>query len=160
MRPTKANTSPFRGRDPQKSPASFQIAAEDLEDQPNSAEGGEPKVARITLRESDAGCIQLGRRVVPPHCKRWRSKTSGKCSQERLTRGTVTSTMLRAAHPSGCVRCSAGAGCSTKRSLWCPPNEANVLEYRGTSLIRNRTALGTYSRPMPRFTGGEAFSYE
>ena len=30
---------------------------------------------------------------------------SGKYSQERLTRGTVTSTMRRAAHPSGCARC-------------------------------------------------------
>ena len=28
---------------------------------------------------------------------------SGKCSQERLSRGTVTSTMRRAAHTSGCV---------------------------------------------------------
>jgi len=32
--------------------------------------------------------------------------------QERLTRGTVTSTMRRAAHTSGCARCGAGAGCS------------------------------------------------
>ena len=32
--------------------------------------------------------------------------------KERLTRGTVTSTMRRAAHPSGCARCGAGAGCS------------------------------------------------
>ena len=31
---------------------------------------------------------------------------------ERLTRGTVTTTMRRAAHPSGCARCGAGAGCS------------------------------------------------
>ena len=28
------------------------------------------------------------------------------------TRGTVTSTMRRAAHPFGCARCGAGAGCS------------------------------------------------
>ena len=33
--------------------------------------------------------------------RRWRSNPSGKCSQERQTRGTVTSTMRRAAHPSG-----------------------------------------------------------
>ena len=33
-------------------------------------------------------------------CRRWRSNSSRKCSPERLTRGTVTSTM-RAAHPSG-----------------------------------------------------------
>jgi len=45
-------------------------------------------------------------------CRRWRSNPSGKCSQERLTRGTVTSTKRRAAHPSGCARCGAGAGCS------------------------------------------------
>jgi len=45
-------------------------------------------------------------------CRRWRSNPSGKCSQERLTRGTVTSAMRRAAHPSGCARCGAGAGCS------------------------------------------------
>jgi len=45
-------------------------------------------------------------------CRRWRSNPSGKCSQERLTRGRVTSTMRRAAHPSGCARCGAGDGCS------------------------------------------------
>ena len=41
-------------------------------------------------------------------------------SQERLTRGTVTSTMRRAAHPSGCARCDASAGCSAMKyeSLW------------------------------------------
>ena len=39
---------------------------------------------------------------------------SQKCSQERLARGTVTSAMCRAAHPSGCARCGAGAGCSSK----------------------------------------------
>ena len=33
-------------------------------------------------------------------------------SQERLTRGTVTSRMCREAHPSRCARCGAGAGCS------------------------------------------------
>ena len=43
-------------------------------------------------------------------CRRWGSNRSGKCSQERLTRGTVTSTMRRAAHPPGCARCGAGAG--------------------------------------------------
>ena len=32
--------------------------------------------------------------------------------QEQLTRGTVTSTMLRVAHPSGCARCGAGIVCS------------------------------------------------
>ena len=36
-------------------------------------------------------------------------------AQERLTRGIVISTMRRAARPSGCARCGAGAGCSTIR---------------------------------------------
>ena len=40
-----------------------------------------------------------------------RSNPPGKCSLERLTRGTVTSTMHRVAHPSGCARCGVGAGC-------------------------------------------------
>ena len=63
-------------------------------------------------------------RSAPPadvHCsssrvssvRRWKSNPSGKYSQERLTRGTVTTTMRRAEHPSGCARCGAGAGCST-----------------------------------------------
>ena len=44
---------------------------------------------------------------------------SGKCSQERLTRGTVTSTMRRAAHPSGWARCGVVAGCLaiTKKTI-------------------------------------------
>jgi hypothetical protein len=44
--------------------------------------------------------------------RRWRSNPSGKCSQERLTRG---STVRRAAHPSGRARCGAGAGCPAIR---------------------------------------------
>ena len=44
--------------------------------------------------------------------RKWRSKSSGKCSQKRLAWGTSTSTMRRAAHPSGCARWDAGAGCS------------------------------------------------
>ena len=40
----------------------------------------------------------------------WWLNPSRKCSQERLTRGTVSSTMRRAAHPSICARCGAGAG--------------------------------------------------
>ena len=44
--------------------------------------------------------------------RRWRWNPSKKCSQERLTRGTVTSTMRRALHPSGCARCGACAGSS------------------------------------------------
>ena len=59
-------------------------------------------------------------------CRRWgwRSNTSGKCSQERLT---VTRTIRGAAHPSGCARCGAGAGCS-------------AIEYRCYSKLRTRTA--------------------
>jgi len=60
-------------------------------------------------------------KVVPfpsSGCRRWRLNPSGKCSQERrLTRGTVTSTMRRAAHPSGCARCGAGAGCSAIKTI-------------------------------------------
>ena len=44
--------------------------------------------------------------------RRWGSNPSGNCSQERLTRGKVSSTIRREAHPSGCARCGAGAGCS------------------------------------------------
>ena len=60
--------------------------------------------------------------------RRWRSNPSGKCSQERLKRGTVTSTMRRPEHPSGCAKCGAGAGCSaikyqflkkSKRAAYC-----------------------------------------
>jgi len=56
-----------------------------------------------------------------PVCKRWRSNPSGKFSQQRLTRGAVTSTMRRAAHPSGCARRGAAAGCSamTDRFMKC-----------------------------------------
>ena len=49
--------------------------------------------------------------------RRWRSDPSGKGSHERLTRGTVISTMRRAAHPSGSARCGAGAGCSAMNIL-------------------------------------------
>ena len=47
--------------------------------------------------------------------RRWRSNQSGKCSQARLTRGTVTSTVRRAAHPSGGARCGAGTSCSAMK---------------------------------------------
>ena len=56
--------------------------------------------------------------------------------QGRLTRGTVTSTMRRAAHPSGCARCGAGSGCSAMKnqsltrlapSLW----QANFRDQAG-----------------------------
>jgi len=86
--------------------------------------------SRVGARTDPAGCRSLNDhklcwvawnpRMVPGpgagsvlgRCRRWRSNPSGKCSQERLTRGTVASTMRRAAHPSGCARCGAGAGCS------------------------------------------------
>jgi len=54
---------------------------------------------RINLRGS---CVR----------RRWRSNISETFSQQRLTRGTVIGTTRRAAHPSGCGRCGAGAGCS------------------------------------------------
>ena len=48
------------------------------------------------------------------------------CSPKRLTQGTVTSTMHRAAHPSGCARFGAGAGCSTIRYQSLCVTRANV----------------------------------
>ena len=88
-------------------------------------------------RVSGLGCFlrrrRLGRRVfgggelrtmrvdrVQSHRRRWRSNPFGKCSQERPIRGTVASTMRRAAPSSGCARCGAGAGCSAMKyqSLW------------------------------------------
>ena len=60
--------------------------------------------------------------------RRWRSTPFGKCSQERLTRGTVTSTMRKAAHPSGCARCGAGAGCSAMEKT----NPASCTPQRST----------------------------
>ena len=57
-------------------------------------------------------------------CRRWRSNPSGQCSQERLTQGTVTSTMRWAAHPSGCARCGAGAGSSAIK--YQPPYQQEV----------------------------------
>jgi len=58
---------------------------------------------------------------------------SRKCSQERLTQGTVTSTMRQAAHPPGC----AGAGRS-------------AMKYQ--SLLRGWTSMASSSStPTPRF---------
>ena len=64
-------------------------------------------------------CPSLDRRLLQCREQRLRTRTSyvranpsRKCSQERLTRGIVTSAMRRAAHPPGCARCGAGAGCS------------------------------------------------
>ena len=47
--------------------------------------------------------------------------------------GTVTSTMRRAAHPSGCVRCGAGAGCSGikyQSLVRARPRQSQKEEYR------------------------------
>ena len=47
---------------------------------------------------------------------KWRPNPFEKYPQERLTWGTVTSTMRRAAHSSGWARCGAGAGgCSAMK---------------------------------------------
>ena len=84
-----------------------------------------------------------GRAAAPDASKegrRWRSNPSGKCSQERLTRGTVTSTMRRAAHPSGC----AGAGCSAikYRSLQSAPKPSS------SRTVKQSVSLGLTVRPF------------
>jgi hypothetical protein len=56
-----------------------------------------------------------GQRGVGRDRRWWRSNPSGKCSRDRLTRGTATSTLCGAAHSSGCARCGAGAGCSAMK---------------------------------------------
>jgi len=78
-------------------------------------EGGQRPAAGQSLEEGRGGA---------PLCSRWRSIPSGKCSQGRLTWGTLTSTMRRAAHPSGCARCSAGAGRSAIE--WSAPPRRRV----------------------------------
>ena len=95
--------------------------------------GGLHSVMRV--RES---CQHLREKTSPPlhvysQGKRWRSNPSGKCSQERLTRGTVTSTMRKAAHPPGCARCVAGAGCSAIRY-----QSLGVVPWRSSSQKRSR----------------------
>ena len=85
---------------------------------------------------------------VASRSRRWRSNPSGHCSQERLTRGTVTSTMRKAAHPSGCARCGAGAGCSAikyqslsaSRSCACAHN-AQAMCGAGTGCLGINTNL-------------------
>ena len=69
----------------------------------------------------------------------WRSNPSGKCSQERLKRGTVPSTVRRAANASGCARCGAGAGCSAIKyqsifMVWGSLFRGRVLGVSGTCL--------------------------
>jgi len=77
--------------------------------------------------------------------RRWRSNPSGKCTQERLTRGTETTTMRRAAHPSGCARCGAGAGFSAiqYQSLWFSRESR-----RGTNANAGRTSTSVPSLPL------------
>ena len=76
------------------------------------------------------------------------SSPSDKCSQERLARGTVASTMRRAAYPSGCARCGDGAGCSAieKRSLrvhLCPEGAHKLMgvKYDQLATCNNFRAL-------------------
>jgi len=124
-------------------------------------------VTRPNVHGNPGVAIQAGWAWVSFTCRRWRSNPSGKCSQERLTRGTVSSTMRRAAHPSGGARCSAGAGCSALKYQYLfyvgrarpsvgansggelrhfTPDGSSKLagvnptyhSYRGTSLIRKR----------------------
>jgi len=71
-----------------------------------------PRTQHVPLSTAIHADVRGRARPYPVQCRRWRSNPSGKCSQDRLTRGTVTSTMRRAAHPSECARCGAGVGCS------------------------------------------------
>ena len=71
----------------------------------------------------------------PAPCRRWRSNPSGKCSQARLTRGTVTSATRRVAHPSGCAGCGADACSAIKYQFLCvisvrEPGREGLLETR------------------------------
>ena len=57
------------------------------------------------LQGGDDLVLRLHGRKHGSDRRRWRSNPSGKCSQERLTRGTVTSTMRRAEGWMCKVRC-------------------------------------------------------
>ena len=78
-------------------------------------------------------------------CRRWRSNPSGKCSQERLTRGTVTRTMRRAAKASGCARCGAG-------SVAPPPLSRSHTHSLTHSLCLSLTLSHTHSLSLPLWT--------
>ena len=65
------------------------------------------------------------------------------CCYRSLTRGTVTSTLHRAAHLSGCARRVAGAGCSAIRYLSLQISH----EYR--SLYHSLYITSKWSRPDP-----------
>jgi len=101
--------------------------------------------------------LSLGSAALPVRelCRRWRSNPSGKCSQERLPRGTVTSTMRKAAHPSGCARCGAGAGCSaikysSLRELCCGQHSA----VQQAKWFGARPEGVSPTRRAPRVSGG------
>jgi len=70
------------------------------------------RVLGVWFRNWGDTSLDARRPVSIAACMQGFGVCSGKCSQERLTRGTVTSTMRRAAHPAGSARCGAGAGCS------------------------------------------------
>jgi len=83
----------------------------------------------------------------PRTCRRWRSNPSGKCSQERLTRGTVTSTIRKAAHPPGCARCGAGAGCSPIKYQSLAANRrcgGRCAEVAGTYPFERKPSVGQF----------------
>ena len=91
------------------------------------------KLRALLLRQSPSPFLSLHDNVpwaqsgyqalvnLPSVCRKWTTNSSGKCSQVRLTQGTVTSTMCKAAHPPGCARCGAGAVCSARKYQSLPP---------------------------------------
>jgi hypothetical protein len=83
--------------------------------------------------------------IVYLHRRRPRSKSTGKCSNERLTRATAISTMRRAARPSGRARCGAGAGCSAIKH-----QSLSTLQHWYTSAQSTRSVLSMRaSDPKP-----------
>ena len=75
-----------------------------------------PRPVTISSRSPDCHGKEkalCSRRIRIHFIAKVRLNPSGKRSQERLTRCTVTSTMRRAARPSGRARCGASAGCSS-----------------------------------------------
>ena len=86
--------------------------------------------------EDEAHRAMATRCFSPPERRRPRSPT---LVSYLRSRGTAISTMRRAAHPSGCARCGAGAGCSAMKhqSLYRrappPPVSDRLVSYeRGT----------------------------